>query len=133
MNDELKSIAQLAQELGVTRQAIYQRLKGKELAKAVKPYVVRQGNACKYDLQAHDKASLKAFSKALPELGTVIPEVSKIAENVSEYAKNKEEDKSKTVEYETRAGHAGAVMREPDRATDHKDVEPDEPDLTDDL
>lgn len=93
----------------------------------------------KYDLQAHDKASLKAFSKALPELGTVIPEVSKIAENVSEYAKNKEEDKSKTVEYETRAGHAGAVMREPDRATDHKDVEPDltnepdEPDLTDDL
>ena len=54
MNDELKSIAQLAQELGVTRQAIYQRLKGKELAKAVKPYIVRQGNACKYGLQAQE-------------------------------------------------------------------------------
>ena len=27
----------------------------------------------------------------------------------------------------------GAVVREPDRATDHKDVEPSEPDLTDDL
>ena len=90
----------------------------------------------KFDLESNDRASLKAFSKALPELGAVIPEASKIAENVSEYAKNKEEDKSKTVEYETRAG---AVMREPDRATDHKDVEPDltnepdEPDLTDDL
>ena len=65
MNDELKSIAQLAQELGVTRQAIYQRLKGKELAKAVKPYVVRQGNACKYDLQAQ-KLIKQAFGSTVP-------------------------------------------------------------------
>lgn len=90
-----------------------------------------------YDLQAHDKASVKAFSKALPELGGIIPETSKIAQSALEYAKTQnKEDKSKKVEYETRAG---AVMREPDRATDHKDVEPDltnepdEPDLTDDL
>lgn len=54
MNDELKSIAQLAQELGVTRQAIYQKLKGEELAKAVQPYAVKQGNACKYTLKAQE-------------------------------------------------------------------------------
>ena len=54
MNDELKSIAQLAQELGVTRQAIYQKLKGEELANAVQPYTVKQGNACKYTLQAQE-------------------------------------------------------------------------------
>ena len=54
MNDELKSIAQLARELGVTRQAIYQKLKGEELAKAVQPYTVKQGNACKYTLQAQE-------------------------------------------------------------------------------
>lgn len=97
------------------------------------------GEQVKFDLQAHDKASVKAFSKALPELGGIIPETSKIAQSVSEYAKNKEEDKSKTVEYETRAG---AVMREGVSPTDHKDVEPDltnepddfdEPDLTDGL
>lgn len=86
----------------------------------------------KYDLQAHDKASVKAFSKALPELGTVIPEVSKIAQSASEYVKtqNKEETKAKAVE------RVGAVMREGVSPTDHKDVEPsepDEPDLTDDL
>ena len=91
MNDELKSIAQLAQELGVTRQAIYQRLKGKELAKAVKPYVVRQGNACKYDLQAQElikQAFCGAISSDFKEELTEIKEEFKVVSNELTQCKN---------------------------------------------
>ena len=91
MNDELKSIAQLAQELGVTRQAVYQKLKGKELAKALQPYTVKQGNACKYTLQAQElikqafsNISTEDFKAELTELEEKCKELSSRLANCKE-------------------------------------------------
>lgn len=60
MND-LKSISQIAINLGVSRQAVYSKLKSAELAKAVKPLSVKQGNTTLYTLQAQELIK-QAFS-----------------------------------------------------------------------
>lgn len=60
MND-LKSISQIALSLGVSRQAVYSKLKSAELARAVKPLSVKQGNTTLYTLQAQ-KLIEQAFS-----------------------------------------------------------------------
>lgn len=55
MNEELKSIAQLAQELGVTRQAVYQKIKyNNELSKNISKFTVKEKNKTLYDLQAQN-------------------------------------------------------------------------------
>ena len=104
MNDELKSIAQLAQELGVTRQAVYQKLKGKELAKALQPYTVKQGNACKYTLQAQElikqafsNISTEDFKAELTELEEKCKELSSRLTNCKEQLESalQENDKKK--------------------------------------
>ena len=63
MND-LKSISQIAINLGVSRQAVYSKLKSAELAKAVKPLSVKQGNTTLYTLQAQEliKQAFSAFT-----------------------------------------------------------------------
>ena len=62
MND-LKSISQIAVNLGVSRQAVYSKLKSAELARAVKPLTVKQGNTTLYTLQAQEliKQAFTAF------------------------------------------------------------------------
>lgn len=52
MMNDFKSISQIAQDLGVTRQTIYNKLKTESLATAVNPHIVKQGNYTFYDLQA---------------------------------------------------------------------------------
>ena len=55
MNEDLKTIAQLAQELGVTRQAVYQKIKYNiELSKNISKFTVKQKNKTLYDLQAQE-------------------------------------------------------------------------------
>lgn len=55
MNEDLKTIAQLAQELGVTRQAVYQKIKYNiELSKNISKFTVKEKNKTLYDLQAQN-------------------------------------------------------------------------------
>lgn len=54
MNAEYKSISQLANELQVTRQTIYNKLKDKALSESVKPYIVKQGNFTFYTVKAQE-------------------------------------------------------------------------------
>lgn len=63
MND-LKSISQIAVNLGVSRQAVYGKLKSAELARAIKPLTVKQGNTTLYTLQAQEliKQAFTAFA-----------------------------------------------------------------------
>ena len=65
MND-LKSISQIAVNLGVSRQAVYSKLKSAELARAVKPLTVKQGNTTLYTLQAQELIK-QAFGDITPE------------------------------------------------------------------
>lgn len=53
MND-LKSISQLANDLQVTRQTIYNKLKDKALSASVEPYIVKQGNFTFYTVKAQE-------------------------------------------------------------------------------
>ena len=65
MNEDLKTIAQLAQELGVTRQAVYQKIKYNiELSKNISKFTVKQKNKTLYDLQAQEliKQAFSAFT-----------------------------------------------------------------------
>lgn len=48
---ELKTIAEIAKELNVSRQAVYLKLKNNDLSEAVKPFAERQGNVTRYTNQ----------------------------------------------------------------------------------
>lgn len=61
MNDELKTIAQIAAELNVSRQAVYGKLKSAELSKALQPETVRKGNVNLYTVKAQ-KLIAQTFS-----------------------------------------------------------------------
>ncbi len=50
MND-FKTIAEIAAEIGVSRQAIYLRLKNNDLSNAVKPFTEKQGKVTRYSIQ----------------------------------------------------------------------------------
>lgn len=53
--DDLKSISQLAKELGVTRQAIYQKIKSnKELSTRLQPFTVNNCKFTVYSLQGQE-------------------------------------------------------------------------------
>ena len=52
--NELKTISQIAAELGVTRQAVYQRIKGAELSTRLQPFTVKQNNTKFYTLQGQE-------------------------------------------------------------------------------
>lgn len=54
MMNELKSISQIAKDLGVTRQTVYNKLKAAALSAAVNEHIVKQGNYTLYDLQAQE-------------------------------------------------------------------------------
>lgn len=49
--NEFKTISEIAKELSVSRQAIYLKLKNKDLSEAVKPFTEKQGNVTKYSYQ----------------------------------------------------------------------------------
>ena len=52
--NELKTISQIAAELGVTRQAVYQRIKGAELSTRLQPFTVKQNNTKFYTSQGQE-------------------------------------------------------------------------------
>lgn len=53
MTEDNKTIAQIAAELGVTRQAVYQRIKNNsELSTAISQFTVKKNNTTLYNLQA---------------------------------------------------------------------------------
>lgn len=49
--NEFKTISEIAKELSVSRQAIYLKLKNKDLSEAVKPFTEKQGNVTRYSNQ----------------------------------------------------------------------------------
>lgn len=64
MND-LKSISQIAKDLGVSRQAVYQKIKNNsELSSNLSKFTVKKNNTTLYTLQAQKMVSL-AFSNAV--------------------------------------------------------------------
>lgn len=62
--NELKTISQIATELGVTRQAVYQRIKGAELSTRLQPFTVKQNNTKFYTLQGQELIK-QAFSSGV--------------------------------------------------------------------
>lgn len=62
--NELKTISQIAAELGVTRQAVYQRIKGTELSTRLQLFTVKQNNTKFYTLQGQELIK-QAFSSGV--------------------------------------------------------------------
>lgn len=62
--NELKTISQIAAELGVTRQAVYQRIKSTELSTRLQPFTVKQNNTKVYTLQGQELIK-QAFSSGV--------------------------------------------------------------------
>ena len=62
-----KSITQIAQDLGVTRQTIYNKLKDVSLSAAVKPYTVQQGKYTLYDVKAQNLIKQAVFGNDVKE------------------------------------------------------------------
>lgn len=63
--NELKSISQIAKDLGVSRQAVYQKIKNNsELSSNLSKFTVKKNNATLYTLQAQKMISL-AFSNGV--------------------------------------------------------------------
>lgn len=62
--NELKTISQIAAELGVTRQAVYQRIKSAELSTRLQPFTVKQNNTKVYTLQGQELIK-QAFSSGV--------------------------------------------------------------------
>lgn len=63
--NELKSISQIAKDLGVSRQAVYQKIKNNsELSSDLSKFTVKKNNATLYTLQAQKMISL-AFSNGV--------------------------------------------------------------------
>lgn len=62
--NELKTISQIAAELGVTRQAVYQRIKSAELSTRLQPFTVKQNNTKVYTLQGQELIK-RAFSSGV--------------------------------------------------------------------
>lgn len=55
MNENLKTISQIAQELNVTRQAVYQKIKHSvELSTCLRKFTVNEGNKTLYNLQGQE-------------------------------------------------------------------------------
>lgn len=55
MNDELKTIAQIAQDLNVSRQAVYKKLKkNPDLTTSLQPYTTTKGKLTVYDSQGQE-------------------------------------------------------------------------------
>lgn len=55
MNDELKTIAQIAQDLNVSRQAVYKKLKkNPDLTTSLQPYTTTKGKLIVYDSQGQE-------------------------------------------------------------------------------
>ena len=58
---DLKTISQIAEDIGVTRQAVYSKLKYAELSNALTPYIVKRGKRTLYNLEAQNLIK-QAFS-----------------------------------------------------------------------
>ena len=83
VSDDLKSIAQLAAEIGVSRQAVYNKLNGKELFEAVKPHVVRHGNANLYTLQGQALIRASFEASVSSDIQSELTEIKAKFESVS--------------------------------------------------
>jgi transcriptional antiterminator len=62
--NELKSISQIAAELGVTRQAIYNRIKSADLSTRLQQFTVNQSNKKVYSLQGQELIKQAFLSNA---------------------------------------------------------------------
>lgn len=93
-----KSISQIAEDLQVTRQTIYNKLKDAALSAAVKPYTVQQGKYTLYDEQAQDliKQAICGNS-ANSDLTACKREFDKVSSNLTE-CKNELDKLSKELE-----------------------------------
>lgn len=67
MMNELKSISQIAKDLGVTRQTVYNKLKAAALSAAVNEHIVKQGNYTLYDLQAQELIKQAIYGNSVKE------------------------------------------------------------------
>lgn len=83
MNEELYSVGQISKALGVSRQAVYQKIRSdKRLQADLQPFTVKQGNYTLYSLQGQ-KRIIQAFSehssvKSKPDIDTNCkPEIDK--------------------------------------------------------
>ena len=79
--EELKSIAQLAQELGVTRQAVYQKIRyNKELSTEICKFTVKEGNRTLYTLQAQER--IKQAFESSPSVNSKVNVDSKLIDSL---------------------------------------------------
>lgn len=90
---ELKTIAEIAKELNVSRQAVYLKLKNNDLSEAVKPFAERQGNVTRYTNQGIQliKESFVNGSDKLhltEELKNLTDSLTESQENCQELSKN---------------------------------------------
>ena len=93
-----KSISQIAEDLQVTRQTIYNKLKDAALSAAVKPYTVQQGKYTLYDEQAQNliKQAICGNS-ANGDLTACKREIDKVSNDLTE-CKNELDKLSKELE-----------------------------------
>ena len=81
---DLMSIAQISEELRVSKQAVYAKLKRPDIATAVKPETVKQGNKTLYTLKAV-KLIEQAFFSTIPDVdSTKIEEVESQLKTIKE-------------------------------------------------
>lgn len=103
---ELKTIAQIAAELGVSRQAVYSKIKSDELSHALKPETVRQGNTNLYTVKAQQLITQAFFvnkenkdSSELTEIKAQLESMTnKLTENEKELDSTAQQLKDRTAE-----------------------------------
>lgn len=93
---DLMSIAQISDKLGVSKQAVYVKLKRPDIATAVKSETVRQGNKTLYTLnavklieQAFSVTVLDADSTKVEKIESRLKDVEEQLESVTEQLENK--------------------------------------------
>lgn len=69
-----KSIAQIAEELGVTRQAVYKKLKDEKLKQSLEPFTIKQGNLNLYSEEGQKLIKQEFVSNEVDTLETQLTE-----------------------------------------------------------
>ena len=133
--NELKSISQIAKDLGVSRQAVYQKIKNNsELSSNLSKFTVKKNNATLYTLQAQKMISL-AFSngvtidskqmsidnRLIDSLTDQLKVKDKQIEELTAALKSSQEQQSLLTQALTAAQalHAGTIQ---ERLTEHPDI-----------
>lgn len=75
-----KSIAQIAEELGVTRQAVYKKLKDEKLKQSLEPFTIRQGNLNLYSEEGQKLIKQEFVSNEVDTLETQLSDMKREVE-----------------------------------------------------